>query len=121
MNSDQKQRAANYVLVQMSQRGWDQGDLALRSALDPATVRTFLRGETWPQSKKRRAIEDALEVGRGTLELVARGVAGDFEPELKGDPVERAINESELTRANKAKLIGAYYEMLDGQQEVRGA
>lgn len=36
------------------------------------------------------------------------------------DPVELAIEESALTRGNKARLIGAYFDMLDSQQE-RGA
>ena len=114
MNDEQKRRAANYVLRAMSQRGWDRVALTGEAGLDPQTVRTFLAGETWPQTSKRQAIEQALGMAYGTLELAARGIL-EPEPQEEGDEVERAVRRSRLTRANQHKLIGSYYDMLDSQ------
>lgn len=83
---------------------------------DPATVRTFLEGATWPRSKTRQKLESFS--GIKSLEAIARGEAELAPP---GDPVEVAIERSALTRGNKHRLIGTYYDMLDEQGEVRGA
>ena len=102
----------------MTRHGWTPAELAVRAGVDPGTVRDFVNGERWPQTKSRSAIEDALEVGRGTLELVARGMY-DPTPEPQGDAVEKAIFGSQLTRANAHRLVGIYYGMLEDQE--RGA
>lgn len=116
---EQKQRLARYVARRMAELGWNPARLTQEAGLDVATVRTMLNGETYPQTKKREAIEDALGVGRGTLDLMASGLLD--EPAEEGDEVELAIRRSELTRANQHKLIGSYYSLLDEQREVRGA
>lgn len=103
----------------MGEKRYSPMDLAERAGVDEKTIRTFIAGQTWPWTSKRAGIEEALGWQVGTLQAMVDGVyAGD--PDI--DPVQRAIEASELTRANKAKLLGMYYELLDGQGEgVRGA
>lgn len=117
MTTDQSQRkrAVAYVQRRMAARSWDRARLVMESGLDPKTVRTFLAGETWPQSPKRRRIEDALGLPAGMLEAVAAG-AVDADEEPEGDAVELAIRQSALNRANQHTLIGTYYGMLDEQE-----
>lgn len=114
MDEAGRQRAARYTAERMARRGWGPGQLALHAGVDQSTIRTFVNGESWPWATKRAAIEDALGLGRGTLELVARGMV---EVEEESDPVERAILGSRLTRANQHTLIGTYYGMLEDQQQ----
>lgn len=113
-----RERAARYAVERLARHGWSPAELAMRAGVDPGTVRDFLNGERWPQQKSRTAIENALDLGRGTLELVARGIAGT-DPEPHGDAVEMAIFGSRLTRANQHRLVGIYYGMLEDQE--RGA
>lgn len=115
MDDDGKRRAATYAAEQAARQGLSVPGLALRAKIDPATVRDFLDGVRWPRSNTRQAIEDALGLGRGTFELVARGLADTNE-----DEVERAIKSSALSRANQHRLLGAYYDMLEGQETTAG-
>lgn len=94
------------------------GALEAATGLDRATVADFLDGVRYPKAPTRGKVEAALDLPAGSIERAARGA---YELEDEGvDPVERAIQQSALTRANKAKLTGTYYELLDSQQE-RGA
>ena len=115
MDEAGRRRAGEYLAGQASRHGWSVARLALEAGLDPQTVRALIEGERWPWAIKRQAMEQAVGLEVGTLELVARGLLGDEDV----DPVEQAIQESELTRGNKAKLLGTYYDMIDQQQ--RGA
>lgn len=116
MDDDGKRRAADRLAAEMARNGWSVPRLAVEAKLDPATIRKLLDAESWPWAEKRLAMETALGMEPGTLELVARGLL----EEPAGDPVVRAIQGSALTRGNKATLTGTYYDMLDEQQE-RGA
>lgn len=109
-------RAAAYVLQEMGAAGMDSLALIDRASVDPSTLRTFLDGETYPQTKVRTRIETALGVSIGTIDLAYRGMLN------KGaeDSVERAIEASSLTRANKLRLLAQYVDMLESQQG-RGA
>lgn len=107
----QRQRVAEFVLRTMGEQGLDGAALTQASGLDAQTVRTFLRGETWPQTKKRTALEDALGLTAGSLELVSRGL--NVTQREAEDAVEAAIRRSSLTRADQHTLLGTYYAMLD--------
>lgn len=120
MDQDGKRRAADFAQKRLGQLGWSTAYLATRAGVSEDTVRDFLRADRWPWEAKRNLMEEAMGMPRGTLERVARDSA--VTDVVDGDPVEVAIQESELTRANQHKLIGMYLEMLDEQQRgVRGA
>ena len=114
---------ADYAAEEMARQGYTAAAVATLAGVDEGTVRSFVNGERWPWASKRAAIERVLGLKTGTFELVARGISErPARPEPEGDSVEVAIRQSDLTRANQHKLIGAYYEMLDEQgREVRGA
>jgi hypothetical protein len=118
MSPEQKRLAADYALSKLGEVGWDDGRLAVEAHIDAGTVRTFLKGETFPQNAKRTAIETALGIPEGTLRLVALGMAVESEA---ADPVEAAITKSSLSRGNKAKLIGLYFDMLDAPDASQSA
>jgi hypothetical protein len=66
---------------------------------------------------------DAIEQGLGwEIGTCAAILAGQLGPtgERTGDPVKRAIEESELTPARQYNLIGRYYELLDEQATQEG-
>jgi ribosome-binding protein aMBF1 (putative translation factor) len=116
---DQRARAIRVVIKAMERRGWDRSDLAKMAKVDRDTVNSFLDNERWPQQPSRNAMEDALGLTRGAIELAASGM-GDIKDKATGDPVERAIEASDLTRANKKLLTGQYFLMLDGQSREVG-
>lgn len=114
-SEEKKRLVVEYVARKMAELKMSEADLTEAARLDPQTVRTFLRGETYPQAAKRGAIERALDVPLGSLELVGNRIVTIESPQ--GDRVEIAIKESDLTRANQHTLIGTYYGMLDDQGE----
>lgn len=116
--SEEKRRAAEFVARKLTEIRKDEGWLLHASGVDSGTLRTFLRGETFPQEKTRHAIEDALGISRGSISLVARGLIDTRPSEADQDPVVAAIRASALTRANRAKVEGYYFELLDAQGEV---
>lgn len=111
MNEEGKARAAAFVREEMARRGWTAERLADEAAVDVGTVRSLLKGERWPWTVKRNAIEDALGVPQGSIDLTASGLL----EQDSVDPVEKAVRESRLSRANQHKLIGTYYEMLESE------
>lgn len=111
MDEEGKARAAAYVREEMARRGWTPERVADEAAVDVSTVRTLLKGERWPWTSKRNAIELALDLPQGSIELTATGL----HEQKSVDPVEKAVRESRLSRANQHKLIGAYFEMLESE------
>lgn len=116
MDEQEKKRAAEHVLSVMAEKGRDEAWLVTMTGLDPQTVKTFLQGQTWPRTTKRQAIEGALDLAIGTIERAARDLIPAAPP---GDPVERAIEASRLSRGNRHKLIGIYIDMLEEQDRRR--
>lgn len=118
-SEESRKAVGRAVQVRMAELRHSPTTMADAADVDAKTIRSLVSGERWPQLLQRDRIETALGWEPGTLQNMADGVyAGD--PEV--DPVERAIEGSNLTRANKAKLLGMYYELLDGQGEaVTGA
>ena len=51
----------------MTGRNWTNGDLAVNSGTDPATIGDFLAGRRWPRPATLGKIEDALGLTPGTL------------------------------------------------------
>lgn len=115
-----RDRARDAYRRRMSELGWGATEVAAAGDIsDPATVRAFVAGDSWPWAKNRKKLEAAVEWPAGTLDELARG--GTLQTEGK-DPVVSAVEQSALTRANQHKLIGTYFQMLDDQGEaVRGA
>lgn len=115
MEEENRKRAAHYVAEQLSRRRQDDQWLIRETELDPGTVRDFLRGERWPRGGTRRKIEDALDLDRGTLAMVADG----WPVAQQGDPVEAAIEASPtLSRAQKLRLRAVYVEMLEDVEDL---
>lgn len=117
MDQEGKRRAGAHLATAASRLGWSAARLAEEADIDQQTVRDFMEGRRWPWLAKRQAMELAVGLEPGTLELAARGLLPADE---HVDPVEEAIQNSALTRGNKAKLVGTYYDMLD-EQQARGA
>lgn len=115
MSEDARNAAVKYVYDAMAQAGMDEVALLVTAKVDAGTLRTFLRGDTWPQTPSRTKIENALGLPVGSMVLAARGQLD----ENIGDAVERAIDASGLTRSNKLRLKAAYVDMLEEQE--RGA
>lgn len=113
---EQRERVIRYVRRRMAELSWDDRRLEVETGVDRKTLRSFFGGERSPNLSTRTAIENALALPHGTLDGVRGGyIQDDPEPTPVTDPVERAIYESSLTRANQLKLAGLYYEMLDEQ------
>ena len=62
-----KTAARQEVWVAMTGRNWTNGDLAVNSGTDPATIGDFLAGRRWPRPATLGKIEDALGLTPGTL------------------------------------------------------
>jgi hypothetical protein len=112
----ERRRARDYALHRLGELQHDDAWLVAVTGLDRQTVKDFLDGKRWPWPAKRGAIENALRLPPGTLDLAARGAVRPPDDEA-GDPVEAAVTKSALSRADKAKVLGLYYELLDAQQE----
>lgn len=117
VDDEGRAKAARYTLECMARRGWGVETLAQAGGVDPGTVRDFIYGTRWPQQRSRLAIEKALEISPGGLELIAKGLDDPVGPDA--DPVKRAIFASRLTLSNAHRLVGIYYGMLEDQE--RGA
>lgn len=114
-NEEGRKRAAELVLQALPNISVQS--LADRASLDPSTVRDFLEGTRWPHGTSRSRIEDVAGLPDGALEAAARNTYTPASDDV--DPVEAAIEASDLTRSNKFKLLGIYVDMLE-QQEERG-
>lgn len=82
---------------------------------DPATVRAFVRGESWPWTATRTRIEKGAGLPIGSLEAAANNEPPPIAEDK--DRVIAAIEESTLTPGDKYRLIGAYYDMLGRQPQ----
>lgn len=95
-------------------RKWSQAELGDLVGVSSRTIGNWERDESAPRNRL------------GTLqEVFGVSLTRDEEPELDEageprlgylDPVVMAIDHSQLNRANKHKLIGTYYDLLDGQK-----
>ncbi len=66
-------RAAAYVRDLLRDKGIGVVELATMAHLNKNTVSSFLSGSRWPNTATLDQIEDALKLGRGTLEAIAGG------------------------------------------------
>jgi transcriptional regulator with XRE-family HTH domain len=66
-------RAAAYVRDLLRDKGIGVVELATMAHLNKNTVSAFLSGTRWPNTATLDQIEDALKLGRGTLEAIAGG------------------------------------------------
>lgn len=119
MDETGRERAARLVRTAMASQGLSPQQVAALADVDSDTVRDFAAGDRWPWARTRKKIEDALGLDPGELERAARDEAEWTPASNDVDPVVAAIERSSLSRANRAKLIGYYYELADGQE--RGA
>lgn len=88
------------------QRRWSQRDLADLLEVSSKTIGNWENDRNDPRSSL------------GALEAVfGQSLDG---PTVAVDPVVEAIEEAALSRGNKKRLIGAYYDMLDEHATERG-
>lgn len=113
-----RDRAAQLLRSAMAARGMNAQDVADEADVNIDTVRDFAEGMRWARAKTRMKIETALGLEPGDFDRAARGEMA-FTSAPGVDPVEAAIQQSPLSRANRAKLLGYYYDMVDSQE--RGA
>lgn len=110
MTEEAKRRAARLLRSTAAERGMDAARVAGLAGIDPGTVTDFWEARRWPRAATRTALETVLNVPLGSFEAAARGDAPDTDVT---DPVELAISKSTLSRGDRAKLIGYYYDMVD--------
>jgi hypothetical protein len=67
--------AIEAVLARITELHTTPTGLARSAQVDPATVRDFLSGGHWPQTRTRGRLEAALEWAPGTIERMATGTA----------------------------------------------
>jgi transcriptional regulator with XRE-family HTH domain len=108
-----RRRVVRYVRSLMSTQRLSDPQLADRAGITVDTVRDFLSTERWPQEVKRWAMEEVLGLNRGYLDMLRKGLVQE---ETAGDPVEQAIDRTDLSRADKLRLKAMYLDMLDAQQ-----
>lgn len=121
MELSARERAAVEYRRAAERLGMTATDIARAGGIpDPDTVRDFMEGARWPRTPTRIRLEKAVGWPAGSIDALMRGeqLAEDAEDD---DRVVAAIEASRLTRANKHRLIGAYYDMLDQQHDERGA
>ncbi len=70
-----RSRAAAYVRDLLRDKGIGVVELSTMAHLNKNTVSAFLAGTRWPNTATLDQIEDALKLGRGTLEAIASGEA----------------------------------------------
>lgn len=122
MEQNGRLRAAEVYSRAVDELGLTPTEVARRGDIpDPDTVRDFMDGARWPQATTRAKLEKAIGWEAGSINALTRG-----EPPISaaaGDRVIAAIEASALTRANRHRLIAAYYDMLEQQERegVRGA
>lgn len=119
MDTEGRERAASAYRKLM--KGKDHAAIAqLAGISDPATVRAFVDGMSWPRAATRIKLEEAAGLEPGDLTLIAYGDKRVDDDE-DDDPVVAAIERSALSRANKHLLRGQYFAMLDAQSEASTA
>lgn len=116
----------------MAAQGLSVQRLADMSNVAPVTVRHLIAGKRWPWPAKRNAIEASLGWDPGRITKIAQGqvqVPGEL-PHLtvhhgSKDAVvlqrelEQLLEESELSRARRVKLVAYFLELLEDQQRSR--
>lgn len=113
MNEAGKERAAQLLRSTALERGLSSPQVADLAGVDRGTVSDFWEGKRWPRVSTRTALEAVLNLKAGALEEAARNLTPESAPV---DPVEFAIENSGLSRANRAKLLGYYFDMVDTQE-----
>lgn len=120
MDEQGRRRAAAMYRRQMAAKGLGPGDVAALGGIpDPATVRTFAEGNSWPWAKTRAKLEEGAGLEPGSIDAAAR----DDGPATVGDPVVVAIEAAPLSRGQKHRLLSLYFDMLDApsERERRGS
>lgn len=119
MDQPGKERAARLLRDAATARGMSPLEVAVLTGIDSGTVNDFWTAKRWPRVGTRKALEDTLGLAAGDFERAARGEGGtDLDTDI--DPVAVAIERSGLTRANRAKLLGYYYELADSEERGAG-
>jgi hypothetical protein len=113
--------AIEAVLARITELQTTPTGLARLAQVDPATVRDFLTGGHWPQSRTRGRLEAALEWPPGTIERIAAGTA--ISVSASGHGVLLDLPDSALegmTEAEKQEVIArAKAEALRAAREIR--
>lgn len=106
----------------MTNRGWTMGELAEGAGIGLSTVRDLIAGRRWPRVAKRNALEETLGWDTGRIAAIARGTAAAADsPAMQsirgdGDPVRRALEQSELNETNRYTLLTIYLDLLHKQR-----
>lgn len=117
MDKESKARAGEAVAQAMADHGWDATDLARKADIpDAETIRKLVKVGTWPRPATREKIELALGWAPGDMHRAARGELDGEGVRRSGDPVEAAIEGTELSRGQKARLLSLYFDMIDGKE-----
>jgi len=123
MELSARERAAVEYRRAAEELGMTAVDIARAGGIpDADTVRDFMEGARWPRTPTRNRLEKAVGWPTGSIDAIMRGERVET-TDTGEDRVVAAIEASQLTRANKHRLIGAYYDLIDQQQGegVRGA
>jgi transcriptional regulator with XRE-family HTH domain len=116
---EQRKAAGRALEKRIGELRLTRTQVAQGAKVDVQTVSALIEGRRWPQLGSRTRIEEAVGWDVGHLSDLAEGLVEDAADSEPADPVTAAIERSELTRANKYKLLGYYEELLASQMEVR--
>lgn len=116
MDEQGRKLAGAYVKEALDKQRKNRRWLEDETGLTFDTVSDMLNGVRWPRVDTRNSVEDALGLKRGSIERAANGVVDPL-----GDPVEQAIADSTLSRADKAELVAHYFRLVDAEEAERRA
>lgn len=119
MEMNGRQRASAEYRSTVERLGLTPTEVArLGDIPDVDTVRDFMDGSRWPRTPTRAKLEHAVGWPSGSINSIALG--GNIPDSSAADPVEAAIEASALPRGKRHRLIGIYYDMLEGQDWKAG-
>ena len=115
MDVTQRHAAAAAVREAMHAKNWEAPQLAARAQISVETVRDFLAARRWPRSGKRSAMEAALGWEQGRIAAIAE----DALP--VGDPVQLALDRTELSADDRYEVLTVYLRLLHRSRRERDA
>ncbi len=108
MDMEQRRTAAAAVRQAMDSAGLEAPQLAALADISVETVRDFLACRRWPRTSKRNAMEKQLGWEPGRIAAVARQASAAVER----DPVQAALEQTELSTEERLEVLGLYLDIL---------
>lgn len=118
LTAEERQRAGQAVQDRRADLGFTQQELTQLAHVASDRVGVVERAEEWPQTRTRKAIEDALQLKRGALLRIARGSA--LQDEVLDSPTTTRVSadaDDDLRMRIRALINECEDFLLSGQVE----